>query len=271
VDTLVVDGQRLEIERLDEGDAGAPTLVFLHEGLGSVSAWRDFPAALARATGARAFVYSRAGYGQSDPIVRPRPIDFMHREAQRLPAIIAAAGLADRDLVLVGHSDGGSIALIAAATDVLGPQLRALVLEAPHVFVEDSALVAIAEVRQRYVAGDLRAGLSRHHADVDGAFYGWNDVWLDPAFRSWNLEPLLPHVRVPALVVQGVDDRFGTLAQVDAICSQLGAPCERLILAACGHSPHRDQPARTLAALSDFIRRHSAPVEPRDFRRNSSI
>lgn len=260
MDTLVVAGQQLEIARIDEGDAALPTLVFLHEGLGSLSAWRDFPAALARASGARAFVYSRAGYGQSAPIVRPRPLDFMEREAQLLPAIVAAAGLAERDLVLVGHSDGGSIALITAASGVLGPRLRGLVLEAPHVFVEDSALVAIAEVRDRYLIGDLRARLSRHHADVDGAFYGWNDVWLAPGFRSWNLEPLLPEVQVPTLVIQGVDDRFGTLAQIDAISSQLGAPCERLILPDCGHSPHRDQPAQTLATIVDFLRRHAAAV-----------
>ena len=140
----------------------------------------------------------------------------------------------------------------------LAPNWRGVGLEAPHVFVEDSALVAIAEVRDRYRAGDLRARLSRHHADVDGAFYGWNDVWLDPEFRRWNLEALLPRVHAPTLVIQGVDDRFGTLAHVDAIRGQLGAPCETLVLPDCGHSPHREQPAATLAAMVDFVRRHAS-------------
>jgi pimeloyl-ACP methyl ester carboxylesterase len=256
VDTIVVGGQRLEIERI-AGASTLPTLLFLHEGLGSVSAWRGFPAELARATGARAFVYSRAGYGQSDPIVRPRPLDFMHREAQLLPELLERAAI--DDAILVGHSDGGSIALIAAAGAALGRRLRALILEAPHVFVEDSGLAAIAQVRERYLDGELRARLGRHHADVDGAFYGWNDVWLDPGFRRWNLESLLPAVRVPTLVIQGVDDPFGTLAQVDAICAQLGAPCERLVLPDCGHSPHREQPARTLAAMSAFFAEHVPP------------
>ncbi len=248
MERLIVDGQQLEVARI----AGpAPTLVFLHEGLGSVSAWRDFPATLARATGLGAFVYSRAGYGRSQPIVRPRPLDFMHREARRLHELFDRAAI--DDAILVGHSDGGSIALIYAAT--LGQRVRALILEAPHVFVEDSGLAAIADVRKHYGDGDLRARLARHHADVDGAFYGWNDVWLDPDFRRWNLESLLPAVRVPTLVIQGVDDRFGTLAQVDAIAAQLGAPCETLVMPDCGHAPHRDKAARTLATMTDFVRR----------------
>jgi pimeloyl-ACP methyl ester carboxylesterase len=250
VETLVVAGQRLEVARI-AGAPSLPTLVFLHEGLGSVSAWRDFPAALAAATGLGAFVYSRAGYGRSQPIVRPRPLDFMHREAQLLPELLARAGISDA--IFVGHSDGGSIALIYAAA--CGDRPRALILEAPHVFVEGAALVAIAETRTRYEGGDLRARLARHHADVDGAFYGWNDVWLDPEFRRWNLESLLPRVHVPTLVIQGVDDRFGTLAHVDAVRRQLGAPCATLVLPDCGHSPHREQPAATLAAMTDFVRR----------------
>lgn len=248
MDTLIVDGQELEVARIE---GPAPTLVFLHEGLGSLSAWRDFPATLARATGLGAFVYSRAGYGQSQPIVRPRPLDFMHREARLLPELFERAAIDDS--ILVGHSDGGSIALIYAAT--IGRRVRALVLEAPHVFVEESGVAAIADVRKRYCDGDLRARLARHHRDVDGAFYGWNDVWLDPDFRRWSLESLLPAVRVPTLVMQGVDDRFGTLAQVDAIATLLGAPCETLVMPDCGHSPHRDQPARTLRAMTDFVRR----------------
>lgn len=223
----------LEIVRL----AGAPpTLVFLHEGLGSVSAWRDFPARMAAATGRAAVVFSRAGYGRSPEKPGPWPVEFMHEEA--------AALAIDPDSILVGHSDGASIALLYAAAH----PVRALVLLAPHVFVEDKTVASIARL-----GDEMRARLARHHAHADALFDAWRDVWLRPAFRRWNIEACLPRVRAPTLVIQGEDDEYGTVAQVDAVRAQLGAPCETLLLPHCGHAPHRDQPERTLAAMSDFI------------------
>lgn len=248
---VTVGGRRLEVERI-AGARGRPTLVFLHEGLGSRSTWRDFPKALARASGCPALVYSRAGYGRSDAAARPRAVGFMHDEARRvLPEPLAAVGV--DDAVLIGHSDGASIALLYAGE--VGRGLRGLVLEAPHVFVEDVTVAAIARLPAAFAAGPLRRKLARHHADVEGTFGGWVDVWLDPAFRAWNIEEVLPRVRVPTLVIQGDDDEYGTRAQVDAVCRHVAGGCERLLLPDCGHAPHRDQPAATLAAMRDFIAR----------------
>ena len=217
--------------------AGAsPTLVFLHEGLGSLSAWRDFPARLAAATGRAALVFSRAGYGRSPPKPGPWPVEFMHEEA--------AALALDEESILVGHSDGASIALLYAAAH----PVRALVLEAPHVFVEDETVASIARL-----GDDVRARLWRHHDHADALFAAWRDVWLRPEFRRWNIEACLPRVRAPALVIQGEDDEYGTVAQVDAIREKLGAPCQTLLLPECGHAPHRDQPERTLAAMRAFV------------------
>jgi pimeloyl-ACP methyl ester carboxylesterase len=228
----------LEIARI----AGqAPTLVFLHEGLGSLSAWREFPAELARATGRAALVFSRAGYGRSPPKPGPWPVEFMHDEARRLGDIVG-----DEDAILVGHSDGASIALLYAAEH----PVRALVLEAPHVFVEDKTVASIA-----LLGDEVRARLARHHDHAGALFDAWRDVWLRPEFRRWNIEACLPRVRAPTLVIQGDDDEYGTVTQVDAIRRQLGAPCETLMLPQCGHAPHRDQPARTLAAMTDFLAR----------------
>ena len=223
-------------------DGRAPALLFLHEGLGSRSAWRDFPAALARATGHAAIVWSRAGYGEAGPRAS-WPVSFMHDEARALAV--------DEDVILVGHSDGASIALLYAAER----PVRALILEAPHVFVEDKTVASIAALRD--VPG-LVGKLGRHHRDARATFDGWTSVWLDPAFRAWNIEACLPKVRAPALVIQGEDDEYGTAAQVEAVRRQLGAPCETLMLPECGHAPHRDQPARTLAAMAAFIARASA-------------
>ena len=227
---------------------GAPALVFLHEGLGSITQWKDTPAAIADACGLPALVYARAGYGRSTPVALPRPLTYMHAEAARLPAVLAAAGVGEA--ILVGHSDGASIAIIAAATGVAA---RALVLIAPHVFVEDVSVASIAAAAEAFTHGDLRARLARHHADVDGAFWGWNRAWLDPAFRAWNLEALLPRVHAPTLVVQGDADAYGTRAQVDAIAAQLGAPCEVAMIAGAGHAPFRDQPAEVHARIAAFV------------------
>jgi len=251
---VAVDGHRLECLWLGprpEAAAG-PTLVFLHEGLGSVSLWRDFPARLVAATGLGALVYSRRGYGASDPAPLPWSVRYMHDEGlEGLPAFLRAAGVGEH--ILVGHSDGASIALIYAG-GTPAPGLQALVLEAPHVFTEEMNLTAIAATRAAYAETDLRARLARHHGDnVDIAFNGWAGAWLDPAFVHWNLEEYLPAVRVPALIVQGEDDEYGTVAQCDAIRGQSGAPVDVQMLPACGHSPHRDQADATLRAMADFV------------------
>ena len=220
-------GHRLEVERL-AGDAARPTLVFLHEGLGSISMWRDFPARVAAATGCPAVVYSRYGYGQSD--------------------LLAALGI--RRPVLVGHSDGASIALIHAGSR---DGLTGLAVLAPHVFVEDISVQSIAAARTTFETTDLPQKLARHHADARRTFCGWNDIWLHPDFRRWNIEGFLPAIRCPVLAIQGADDEYGTMAQVEAIERQVGGRCEVVRLQACGHSPHRDQPEPTLAAIARFV------------------
>jgi pimeloyl-ACP methyl ester carboxylesterase len=257
--TLVAEGHRLEaawFEPPGPGEEGrsddAAVLVLLHEGLGSVSAWRAWPGALARATGCRVFAYSRRGYGGSDPVSVPRPLSYMHDEAAILPAVLAAAGI--RRAVLVGHSDGGSIALLHAASGA--SEVRALALLAAHVFCEDVSVRAIAAARDAYQSGDLRARLLRHHgANVDCAFWGWNGAWLDPSFRAWNLEACLPRIAVPTLVIQGRDDPYGTLAQVEAIARGLRGPVTELVLAGVGHAPHREAEGTTTRAIAALAAR----------------
>jgi pimeloyl-ACP methyl ester carboxylesterase len=236
----------LEIEDLPGAE---PALVFLHEGLGSVAMWRDFPARAAAATGRRTLVYSRRGYGRSPPLAPPWGPLYMHREAlEALPALRAERGLDDP--VLVGHSDGASIALIHAGA---GHAVRGIVAMAPHVFVEDVTITSIEAARAAWRETDLRVRLQRYHGDVDGAFRGWNDAWLDPAFRAWNIESFLPTITCPVLAIQGRDDEYGTMAQLDAIERGVKGPFRRLELDACRHSPHRDQPAATLAAIAAFV------------------
>jgi pimeloyl-ACP methyl ester carboxylesterase len=246
---LTAGGHRLEYERID-GRSGAPTLILLHEGLGSIALWRDFPAKLAQATDCPAVVYSRYGYGRSDALTGPHHVDYMHREAlDVLPELRDQLGL--NDAILVGHSDGASIALIHAGSGRW--PVRAIVLEAPHVFVEDVSIASIAAARAAYETTDLRQRLARYHADVDSAFRGWNDIWLDPNFRTWTIEDALPGVRCPVLAIQGADDEYGTLAQLDAIERGVGGPFERLVLPQCKHSPHRDQEDAVLAAMAAFV------------------
>jgi pimeloyl-ACP methyl ester carboxylesterase len=251
---LVAGGHRLEAEWHGPPPERAPTLVFLHEGLGSLSAWKDVPARIADACGMGALVYSRWGYGKSDPRTPPWPLSYMHVEAlSSLRQVLDAADV--RDAVLVGHSDGASIALIFAGSGLpQAARVRSLVLLAPHVFVEDVSVSSIAATADAYRTGDLRERLERHHgANVDDAFWGWNRAWLDPGFRTWNIEEYLPRVRVPSLVIQGRDDPYGTLAQVDAVERGAGAPVTRLVLDACGHSPHRDQPDAVVDAIRRFV------------------
>jgi pimeloyl-ACP methyl ester carboxylesterase len=246
---ITIGGRRLAYEWVGEGTG---TLVFLHEGLGSIRQWRDFPARVAGATGWRALVYDRYGYGQSDVLAEPRVgTDFMHREAlETLPALLRA--LEVEDPVLVGHSDGASIALIYAGS---GHAARGLVALAPHVFVEELSVRSIEAARRQFETTDLRQRLGRYHRDPVKTFHLWNDVWLDPEFRRWNIESFLPGIRCPVLAVQGEADEYGTMAQVEAIRRQVSGPCELVKLAGCGHSPHRDQPERTLAAIADFVAR----------------
>ena len=291
---VIAGGRRLEYAWHGPGPGEAPTLVFLHDGLGCVGTWRDVPAALAAATGCGALVYSRAGYGGSQAAAGAPgepdapggpaewPVRFMHDEAAVvLPRVLAELGV--RDGFLVGHSDGASIALLyASAAEEAGGWLRGLVLEAPHVFVEPVCVESIARMAATYGrgegggegraggearegGGDLARRMARHHgANADGCFAGWSGVWLRPEFRAWNIEAALPGVRCPVLAVQGADDEYGTLAQLAAIERGCGGPVETLVVPDCGHTPHHQQRAATLAAMRDFIRRRLRDGESGD-------
>ena len=241
--------------------AGAPLIVFLHEGLGSVAMWRDFPARLCSALGApgapgaRGLVYSRPGYGRSTPRAAGEAWapDFMHRQAHEvLPALLKALHIdaLTTPLWLFGHSDGASIALLFAARPTV--PLAGAVLLAPHISVEDIAVQSIAKARTAYLEGDLRTRLAKYHDDVDSAFYGWNDIWLAPAFRGWSIEEEIATLTCPLLAIQGHDDEYGTLLQVRGIAARV--PQTRLLeLPACGHSPHRDQPDAVIRAVRGFM------------------
>ncbi|MBM3549568.1 MAG: alpha/beta hydrolase [Alphaproteobacteria bacterium] len=244
-----INGVRLEYQVIE---ASRPdTLVFLHEGLGSVAGWRGYPEKVAAATGWRALVYSRRGYGQSDPIDGPRPVGFMHDEGRIvLPALLDQLGI-ERP-VLIGHSDGGSIALIHAGGT--GRPVRGVVTMAAHVFVEDLTIAGIVDAKKAYETTDLGQRLGRIHRDPDGAFWGWNRVWLDPAFRSWNIESFLPTIACPVLAIQGLDDQYGTPEQVHAIVRGVGARAKDLLIPDCRHAPHREQEAATTAGIVDFVR-----------------
>jgi pimeloyl-ACP methyl ester carboxylesterase len=244
---------RVEIERLRAIDPDRPTLVFLHEGLGSIAQWRDFPARLAQRTGCGALIYSRFGYGRSDPVSLPRPLRYMHDEALVLAELLERTGITEH--VLVGHSDGGSIALIYAAHNTTRG-LCGVISEAAHVFCEAKTVAAIERARADFVSGELRTALERHHgANTDIAFFGWCDAWLDPAFRDWDIRPELRSIRAPILALQGADDAYGTESQLDAICQQAGAGADARILPHCGHAPHRDQPQVALDAMVTFVER----------------
>jgi pimeloyl-ACP methyl ester carboxylesterase len=248
-DQLSVDGRRIEYRIVEPAVERGIDLVMLHEGLGSVSLWREFPEQLAQATGCRTLVYSRHGYGRSSPLDAPRRVDYMHEEARVwLPAILKQLGICRP--VLFGHSDGASIALIHAASP--GSDLAGIMALAPHVKVEDLSVSSIAAAKTAYLETDLRTRLSRHHADVDSAFWGWNRIWLDPAFRDWNIERLLPSIRCPILAIQGEDDEYGTMEQIASI-ARSAPDVKRLALPACRHSPHRDQPQAVLAAAQAFV------------------
>jgi pimeloyl-ACP methyl ester carboxylesterase len=243
---------RLEYRMIGPRPDAAPTIVMLHEGLGCVGLWNEFPDKLAAATGAGVFVYSRAGYGWSSPSVLPRPITFMHEEADVLARLLDAIGF--RRGLLLGHSDGASIATIYAGS-VQDHRVRGLILIAPHFFTEDMGLAAIVRAKETYATTDLRAKLARWHADPDNAFRVWNDTWLAPGFRQWDITGELAYIRVPILIVQGEDDQYGTVRQTEAAERECYCPVEVALLPGVGHSPHREAPELLLKTTSEFANR----------------
>lgn len=247
---LVADGRRIEYRWIEPRRADALPLVFLHEGLGSAALWRDFPDRLAERTGAGALVYSRYGFGGSEPLQEPRRSDYLHHEASiTLPAVLETLGI-ERP-VLIGHSDGATIALIHAAES---PRpVRAIVLEAPHVFVEDVTIAGIERARAAYAEGQLREKLAPWHTDVDATFGGWTDVWLQPEFREWSIVRLIMRVACPTLVIQGENDPYGTAAQLETIARAVSGPVETMLLPGCGHAPHAEQPDVVLDAMTEFV------------------
>src|SRR5690348_16587611 len=248
---LSIGPHSLEYRMIGPRPDAAPTIVMLHEGLGCVGLWGDFPEKLQRATGAGVFVYSRAGYGQSSLVALPRPLSYMHDEARDvLPALLDAIGF--RRGVLLGHSDGASIAAIYAGTHQ-DHRVGGLVLIAPHFFTEDSGIASIVEAKTAYETTDLRERLARWHKNVDNAFYGWNGAWLDPDFRKWDITEQLAYIRVPVLIVQGEQDQYGTVKQIEAAERDCYCPVEVALLRNARHSPQRDAPEATLAAMSEFV------------------
>lgn len=256
---LRVGGRSFETQRIAPGrdacgraEGERPTLVFLHEGLGTVAMWKGFPAMLVEATGCPAFLYSRLGYGGSDPCEMPRPLDYMQREGEEvLPEVLDAAGVGD--YILVGHSDGGSIALVNAGCS-RAKRVRAVVTIAGHVFCEQVSVDSIRSARRQYVQDDLRERLKRYHGEnVDNAFYGWNDTWLDACFMEWNIEEYLKKITVPVMAVQGELDQYGTEAQLRSIAAHVPGGARVMLVPGCGHSPHLEKPAEVSAAIAPFI------------------
>ena len=251
-------GRQLEYRWIGPRPGEAPTIVFLHQGLGCVAMWRDFPDRMASATGCGALVYSRLGHGASEALSGPRPVRYLHDEAlEVLPAVLAHFGLGE--VVLYGHSDGASIAILHAGSDRelahRRRSVRALVLEAPHVFVEPEATEGIMRISREYETTRLLERLSRYHGDnTDSMFRAWADVWLSPEFQAWNIEEILPAIESPVLVIQGEDDEYGTVKQVEAVLKGIRGPARSLLLAQCGHSPHSERPAEVLEAASRFVR-----------------
>ena len=244
---------RIEYRMIGPRPDAAPTIVMLHEGLGSVTTWGDFPARVAEQTGAGVFVYSRAGYGKSSTVALPRPLDYMQREAtQVLPQLLDAIGF--RRGILLGHSDGATIAAWYAGS-VQDHRVRGLILIAPHFFMEASNIAAIRSIVASYETTGLRAKLARHHADVDAAFRGWSGAWLDPGFETFDTTEALAYIRVPVLVMQGAADPYGTLAQVRVVEEECYCPVEAVVLDNVGHAPHREQPAIALRNVADFADR----------------
>jgi pimeloyl-ACP methyl ester carboxylesterase len=247
---LRIDGSDLEYRMIGPSPEDAPTIVMLHEGLGSAGLWGDFPDKLQAATGAGIFVYSRAGYGASTPVTLPRPLDYMHIEAlEVLPKLLDVIGF--RRGLLLGHSDGASIAAIYAGSHQ-DHRVQGIALIAPHFIVEDISVASIAEIKTAYETTELKAKLARWHKDVDNAFYGWNGAWLDPKFRAWDISEYLAYIRVPVAILQGVDDQYGTMRQVEIAREECYCPVDVTVIRGAGHSPHREAPESTLDAITDF-------------------
>jgi pimeloyl-ACP methyl ester carboxylesterase len=251
---ITVNGLKLEYRDYPATAEGRPTLLLLHEGLGCVAMWRHFPEKLAALTGCRLIVWSRAGYGGSEAYSEPRTPRYMHREGEEmLPALLAALHV--EKPLLIGHSDGGSIALIFAGAFPEVP--LGVAVMAPHEFVEDISLAGIRDARVAWETTDLPKKLGRyHHAQTERVFRDWNDIWLSPDYRDWNIESYLPKIRCPVLAIQGEEDEYATMRQIDVIAEQIPGT-QLLKLAHCGHSPHRDQEAAVLDALAAFVRRSS--------------
>lgn len=254
METITINGKTMEAEWVGATRSGASTLVFLHEGLGCLRMWKNFPRKLAKKTDCNAFVYSRLGYGFSDPCELPRPLDYMQREGTKmLPAVLETAGV--EEYILVGHSDGGSIALVHAG-QTHSVKLKGVITEAAHLFCEPLSVRSIDAMRDEYLNGDLKEKLTRYHGDnVECAFRGWNDAWLDPGFLDWNIEGFLPGIDVPVLAIQGMEDQYGTVAQLEAIARNVGNGAEILLFEGCGHAPHHEKPDETLDAMAAFVRR----------------
>ena len=251
--TLKIGDAELEYRMIGPAPDKAPTIVMLHEGLGCVGLWGDFPDRLQAATGAGLFVYSRAGYGASSPVTRPRPLDFMEVEAlDVLPKILDAIGF--RRGLLLGHSDGASIATIYAG-GVQDHRVRGMILIAPHFFVEEFGQVSIRKTDADYKTGKLRDRLARWHKDVDGAFIGWSDVWRDEKFRDWDISESLAYIRVPVQIVQGADDQYGTMRHVEIAQEECYCPVDIAVIPGAAHSPHREAADVTLKAIADFANR----------------
>lgn len=250
---LRMDGVALEYACYGPSPDQAPTIVILHEGLGCLALWRDFPQRVAERTGMGVFVYSRRGYGKSDPVDLPRPLDFMTREATEvLPVILEQIGL--RRGLLLGHSDGATISAIYAGS-IADHRIRGLILMAPHFFTEPPGLLEIEKAAQAFDAGPLREKLNSYHRDAEGAFRGWADTWLNPEFREWNVADVIDYLRIPILVIQGLDDQYGTLAQISEVEDRAYSPVDRLILAGCKHAPHQEFPEQVLDGVGEFVDR----------------
>ena len=250
---LDIESAQLEYRMIGPRPQAAPTIVMLHEGLGSVALWGDFPDKIAAATGAGVFVYSRAGYGKSSGGKLPRTVSFMHEEAcDVLPRLLDAIGF--RRGILLGHSDGASIAAIYAGS-VQDHRVRGLVLIAPHFFTEDMGIAEIARANAAFASGELREKIKRWHADVDCAFRSWSEPWLHPDFRNWDITEALGYIRVPILIMQGEHDQYGTLRQIEAAQEECFCPVEVAVLPGIRHAPHREAPEQTLKITVDFINR----------------
>ena len=247
---LTIGSSDLEYRMIGPAPDRAPTIVMLHEGLGSAALWGDFPDRLQAATSAGVFVYSRAGYGASSPVKLPRPLDYMHIEAlEVLPKLLGQMGF--RRGLLVGHSDGASIAAIYAG-GVQDHRVQGIALIAPHFIVEDISVASIATIKTAYETSELKAKLTRWHSDVDNAFYGWNGAWLDPKFRSWDISEYLAYIRVPVAILQGADDEYGTIRQIEIARQECYCPVDVTEIPGAGHQPHREAPGPTLDAVSEF-------------------